>query len=225
MLGHIRTFNRFRLELQQTLSIQVASNVEDLVAKMDTVLSRFFTPKSDWEKNLDVKTRNLGSPSTWIQNTSTLQSLISDTNDPSMPLPAPAYEDSSASMSMSFGTEMQLSNIKKELQLSVDDLCDKNMDMFELKLSFHTQQMEKAIADSAILVIQSLSGPCDRVVNEDLRQLWKETDWIFCVENKFFISALFEFYLDRFSTNRHIPAFNKKDNTDSATDSKKSGYS
>ncbi|KAH9481752.1 hypothetical protein JR316_0006279 [Psilocybe cubensis] len=259
LLAVQKEIKAFRLELQQTLSIQVASNVEDLVAKMDTVLSRFFTPKSDWEKNLDVKTRNLGSPSTWIQNTSTLQSLISDTNDPSMPLPAPAYEDSSASMSMSFGTEMQLSNIKKELQLSVDDLCDKNMDMFELKLSFHTQQMEKAIADSAILVIQSLSGPCDRVVNEvsncffhivlglidyiqglapivegDGKSIMAHhsivhtnqvQDWIFCVENKFFISALFEFYLDRFSTNRHIPAFNKKDNTDSATDSKKSGYS
>lgn len=193
MLGHIRKFNRFRLELQQTLSVQVASNVEDLVSKMDTVLSRFFTPKSDWEKDLDMKTRNLGSPSTWIQNTSTLQSLILCTNDPSLPLPPPTYEQSSSGMSMTFGAEMQLSNVKKELQLSVEDLCEKNMDMFELKLSFHTQQMEKAIADSANLVIQSLSGPCDRVINEvgysfalfltfifmfndvqDLRQLWKE---------------------------------------------------
>jgi len=46
MLGHIEEFNRFRLLLQQALSIQVASGVDDLVSlKMDMVLASLFFPQ------------------------------------------------------------------------------------------------------------------------------------------------------------------------------------
>lgn len=94
---------------------------------------------------------------------------------------------------------MQLFKVKKELELSLDTLCDKNLNKFEMKLSFHAQQMELAIANSAQLVIQSLSGPSDRLVNEvsslvspfltsadilllqDLKQLWKEMVTLFVI--------------------------------------------
>jgi len=52
MLGHIEEFNRFRLLLQQALSIQVASGVDDLVSKMDMALaSLFFPPRPTGKKN------------------------------------------------------------------------------------------------------------------------------------------------------------------------------
>ncbi|KAH9481745.1 hypothetical protein JR316_0006272 [Psilocybe cubensis] len=206
ILAHIEKFNKFRIELQQALSIQVASGVEDLVSKMDIVLARFFTPKHDWEKALDARTQqsnnnsgNNGSTNLWAGDTSTLQSLIALTQDP-----ASIASDNAASP-MAFAADMQLFKVKRELESSLDALCDRNMGKFEMKLSFHAQQMEQAIANSAQLVIQSLSGPSDRLANEDLKELWKEMDWIFCVDNKFFVSALFEFYLDRFSSKHAIP--------------------
>uniref|UniRef100_A0A8H7Y3G6 ZZ-type domain-containing protein n=1 Tax=Psilocybe cubensis TaxID=181762 RepID=A0A8H7Y3G6_PSICU len=205
MLGHINQFNQLRNELQQTLSVQVASGVEDIAVKMDEVLSRLYAPRYDWEKSLDMKTRGLEfmDPS-WIEGPDTLRNLLLDTNDPSLPAMSPAGQ--AKDISTQIATDMQLSKVKREIQSSLDALCDRNMDMFELRLNFHAQQMEQVIMNSAHLVIQSLSGPSDRLLNKDLRQLWKEMDWIFCVENKFFVSALFEFYLDQFSS--HKPTHN-----------------
>ncbi|PPQ83088.1 hypothetical protein CVT25_003792 [Psilocybe cyanescens] len=218
MLGHIAEFNDQRVRLQQTLQVQVAVGVEDLVLKMDVVLSHFFTPKSDWEKNLDKKTRNLGPPSAWINDPAVLQSLISETKDPAFSFAHAAgkstadkikdtdkpVESEKDKAKIAFATDAQLTKVKKELELSLDILCERNRDMFEVKLSFHTKQLEQSIANSAQLVIKSLQGPYDRLVHEDLRHLWKEMNWIFCVEGKFFVSAVFEFYLDRFSGKKHV---------------------
>ncbi|PPQ83090.1 hypothetical protein CVT25_003794 [Psilocybe cyanescens] len=213
MLGHIAEFNEQRVRLQQTLQVQVAVGVEDLVLKMDILLSHFFTPKFDWEKDLDKETRNLGPPSTWINEYALLQSLILMTKDPAFSftyaagkLAADKTEDTDKPVEsekdkakIAFATDAQLTKVKKELELSLDILCERNKDMFEVKLSFHTKQVEQSIANSAQLVIKSLQGPYDRLVHEDLRHLWKEMNWIFCVKGKFFVSAIFEFYLDRFS--------------------------
>jgi hypothetical protein len=54
MLSHIEEFNWFRLLLQQALSIQAASGVDDLVFKMDIVLASLFSPKADWEKRTRI---------------------------------------------------------------------------------------------------------------------------------------------------------------------------
>jgi hypothetical protein len=77
-------------------------------------------------------------------------------------------------------------------KLSLDELCNRNMNIFELKLAFHTQQLQDAIASSAQFVVRTLSGPHDRLLHEvcpfaagfvyrsrivfyqDLRELWKE---------------------------------------------------
>jgi len=50
MLGYIEEFNGYRVLLMQGLSIEVATGVDSLVFKMDTMLSRLFTPKLNWEK-------------------------------------------------------------------------------------------------------------------------------------------------------------------------------
>jgi len=36
-----------------------------------------------------------------------------------------------------------------------DDLCNRNMDIFESKLAFHTQQLQEAIARSAQFVVRT----------------------------------------------------------------------
>ncbi|KAF9563209.1 hypothetical protein CPC08DRAFT_760974 [Agrocybe pediades] len=204
MLGHVEDFNRHRMQLQQILSIQVASGVNDLVTKMDLVLARLFSPKHDWEKELDGKTRRLGSIDTWVNDSNTLQSLIASTKDPALAMPAPASDLGEASAPGLFVT-VRLEQIQKELESSLDALCAKNLDWFNLKLDFQMQQIQESIYNSAQFVVHNLSGPYDRLHHEDLRKLWREMNWIFCIENKFFASALFEYYLDQFSTTtRHV---------------------
>jgi len=50
--------------------------------------------------------------------------------------------------------------------MSLDALCERNLNMFELKLNFHTQKMEETILNSARFVVRTLSGPSDRLRNE-----------------------------------------------------------
>ena len=61
---------------------------------------------------------------------------------------------------------VQLSVLKEDLQLSLDVLCRRNAELFELKLRLHTERLEKAILHSARFVITSLSGPHDRLEHE-----------------------------------------------------------
>jgi len=155
MLGHIADFNRFRLLLQQALSIQIASGVDDLVFKMDLVLGSLFSPKADWEKDLASQSRRLGKLGDWIDDDTTLVSLVSTSKDPSLNLEGPDFQILS-----------ELQQLKNDLGLSLDKLCEQNLDRFELKLNLHTQQMQEAILNSARFVVRTLSGPYDRLYNE-----------------------------------------------------------
>ena len=157
MLGHIEEFNRFRLLLQQALSIQVASGVDDLVYKMDMVLASLFSPKADWEKELASQSRRLGKIESWIDDGETLQSLILTSKDPSLDMNVEKPD-------LEILTELQ--HLKKDLGMSLDMLCERNLNMFELKLNLHTQKMEDAILNSARFVVRTLSGPYDRLHNE-----------------------------------------------------------
>jgi len=155
MLSYIAEFSQYRTLLQQALSIQMASGVSDLVTKMDVLLSSVFEPTSDWEKTLITKTRQLGAPSSWMQDTATLTSLI-----------ASSEESSIVDVRMTSGTQLQ--KIRMELAVSLDILCERNAEMFDLKLSMHSTKIQETIVNSAHHVVKTLSGPYDRLHNEVL---------------------------------------------------------
>jgi hypothetical protein len=54
---------------------------------------------------------------------------------------------------------VNLAELRGQLKLSLDEVCGKNMEIFESKLAFHTQQLQDAIARSAQFVVRTLSGP------------------------------------------------------------------
>ncbi|KAF9484260.1 hypothetical protein BDN70DRAFT_872756 [Pholiota conissans] len=209
ILGHATKFNEFRILIQQTLSIQVASDVGTVLEKMNVLLFRLYSPKADWEKEIVAKTRQLGKPKDskdskdLISDSNSLQTLVAITKDP---LLDSTLEDEKANKpGFQSALPSHIEQLRKELHLSLDVLCERNQEMFELKLNYHTQQLQEAILNSAQYVVQSLSGPYDRLRDVDLKILWKEMNWIFCVDNKLFTSALFEYYLDHFSTVRQKP--------------------
>ena len=152
MLGYIEEFNGYRVLLMQGLSIEMATGVDSLVSKMDTMLSRLFTPKLDWEKDLIIKTRALGDVNTWVRDSSTLQSLVSAANDPSV--------------SLGITMDSEIESTRDGILLSLNTLCERNMETFELKLDLHTRQLQESIEHSAQYVVRTLSGPHDRLFHE-----------------------------------------------------------
>ncbi|KAF5321499.1 hypothetical protein D9619_000349 [Psilocybe cf. subviscida] len=203
MLEFIETFDRHRVELHQVLSLQVASDVSDLVSKMDTLLGRLFSPHEPWELVVSSRIRELNKngQAGWMEDTQILRSLALATGDPSVKL------DATSNLMETTKLEMQLNQLKEDLHLSIDVLSQRNTELFTLKLKLHTEQLERAISHSARFVISSLSGPHDRLENEDLRKLWKEMNWMFCVETKVFGIALFEYYLDLYSNGMFTSGF------------------
>ena len=156
MLGYIEEFNGYRVLLMQGLSIEMATGVDSLVSKMDTMLSRLFTPKLDWEKDLVTKTRALGDVNTWVGDSSTLQALVSAANDPKF------------ERSLGITKDSEIESTRDGLLLSLNTLCERNMEIFELKLDLHTRQLQESIEHSAQYVVRTLSGPHDRLFHEVL---------------------------------------------------------
>ena len=191
MAGYVNDFKNHRVELQQALSLYTASNVKDLVTKMSELVSRLFEIKPDWEKTLATQTQNLGDRSGWLESDASLRALVSAAEDPVLG-GIVTKKVESRSKEMRGAQSTKLSELRDELEVSLDELCNRNMVIFESKLEFHTQQLRDAIARSAQFVVRTLSGPYDRLQHEvcpfvagfiyrsrivfyqDLRELWKE---------------------------------------------------
>lgn len=162
MLEFIDTFDKHRLELHQAISLQVASDVNDLVSKMDILLGRLFLPHEPWELVVSSKIGELDTSgqTDWMKDTQVLRSLAIASGD------TPSKWDVPSDLVEATKLEMQLNQIKEDLHLSIDILSQRNTELFALKLKLHTEQLERAIMHSARFVISSLSGPHDRVEHE-----------------------------------------------------------
>ena len=165
MAGYIDDFKNHRVQLQEALSLYTASNVNVLVTKMSDLVSRLFATKPDWEKALAAKTQTLGNRSEWIENDTSLQAVVSAAEDP-VHGGILMKKIESKSNEMRDVQSTKLSELRDELELSLDELCNRNMEIFDSKLAFHTQQIQEAIASSAQFVVRTLSGPYDRLLHE-----------------------------------------------------------
>lgn len=164
MLEFIGIFDKHRVLLHQALSLQVASDVSNLVTKMDLLLGHLFSPHEPWELDVtaQIRTITMAKPGvSWIDDPHTVQTLAIATADSSVNLkahPSDIIENTKIGV--------QLGALKEDLQLSLDVLCSRNAELFELKLRLHAERLEKAILHSARFVITSLSGPHDRLEHE-----------------------------------------------------------
>jgi hypothetical protein len=191
MTTYIDDFKEQRVQLQEVLSLYTASNVKVLVTKMENLLSQLLGTKPDWEKTLATMIQKLGDRSKWIDSDAVLQDLVSAAEDPVLGGIATKMVEHKPK-EMQDVQSIKLSELRAELKLSLDDLCNRNMNIFESKLAFRTQQLQDAIESSAQFVVRTLSGPYDRLLHEvcpfaanfiyrsrtvfyqDLRELWKE---------------------------------------------------
>ena len=165
MTGYIDDFKEQHVQLQEVLSLYTALNVKVLVMKMENLLSQLLGTKPDWEKTLAITIQKLGDRSKWIDSDAALQDVVSAAEDP-VPGDIATKKVESRPKEMHNVQSVKLSELRVELKLPLDELCNRNMDIFESKLAFRTQQLQDAIESSAQFVVRTLSGPYDRLQHE-----------------------------------------------------------
>ena len=161
MTGYIDEFNKHRVQLQEALSLHTASNIKVLT----DLVSRLFDTNPDWEKALATKTQNQGDRSKWIDDDAALQAMVSAAEDPILGGIATRKVESK-SKEICDVQSIKLSELRDELRISVDELCNRNMNIFESKLAFRTRQLQDTIKSSAEFVVRTLSGPYGRLLHE-----------------------------------------------------------
>lgn len=184
--GHVTTFSAYRTLLHQTLSIHIAADVSNMVAKtkdidskLNVLIAHLFVPKEDWEKAVAAKVREFSKSKDQkdiIADTKSLETLVDLTKE-SLSDAKDVQEGYHGPKEIrALPTEMD--QLKKDLSLPLDTLCQRNEEMFELKLNFHTRQLQNTIENAAKFVVKSLSGPYDRLHN-DVRILTNYEETLF----------------------------------------------
>ena len=172
-------FDQLRNRLSQILTVRIAADTNNLVNEMRTLnasvgslLARLFLPRAGWERDVDQKRVELvkesGKDSKEILNDPQALKILADlTQDPLLDSKN-TQENLRGSKAVNSARALptEIDALKKDLNSSLAVLCKRNEETFKLKLDFHTEQLQNAIHDSAQYVVQSLTGPHDRLRNE-----------------------------------------------------------
>ncbi|KAG2011263.1 hypothetical protein CC2G_011404 [Coprinopsis cinerea AmutBmut pab1-1] len=199
MVEFTQIFINHRINLQTTVSLRIARTVDDIGSKMKILIAHAFTPQHSWEKNLRAKLKEFGPRENWINDVDKVKALAQASEDKIFDFQTLTANGSPQdSVHSEQRWKAFAAGLNENLDSSLPQLFARNMKLFEQKLDFHTQELRDSIASSAKYIVRSLAGPYDRLQHEDLRKLWKEMNWIFCVEGRHFAIALYEYYLDYF---------------------------
>ncbi|KAF8996623.1 hypothetical protein BDQ17DRAFT_1513802 [Cyathus striatus] len=89
----------------------------------------------------------------------------------------------------------------KGIKVSFDVMCKENEERFTSKFTLQTKQIQDSISNAKNEIIGEIrKGPYMRIKQKELRDIWKEMGWVFCVKNKHFGMALIEYFIDHFSS-------------------------
>ena len=161
------SFIKHRDDLQTFLAIRTARTVDGLHAKLTVLINQAFTPRQDWEKHLRAKLKEYGPKENWLHDKAKVQTLLEISGDPAAKELFPGEDESQADIqSAEKRYDAFVVTLKRQLETSLSELLNRNMDLFERKLNFHTQELKEAIANSADLIVRQLGGPYDRLIHD-----------------------------------------------------------
>ncbi|KAK0475513.1 hypothetical protein IW261DRAFT_1340555, partial [Armillaria novae-zelandiae] len=92
--------------------------------------------------------------------------------------------------------------MRKEWAEDVDQAFERNIARFEKKLEVQNRQLTSIFKDSlknteSHILTAMASGAHDRIVNEDLKELWKDMAWRGSVKAKHLVLALHDYLIDK----------------------------
>ncbi|TFK69486.1 hypothetical protein BDN72DRAFT_819995 [Pluteus cervinus] len=188
-------FETNKADIQQSLTMHTARGVdaanEKLVAqgltlnkmsrKFDRILQIFGQLNSPQEMEVQRFLEENGGAQTCIEDDELLEQLVSKSGQ--------LLSDASGSMARGHDLWDARKLLLKEFHEDVDKMFDNHVAVFHGKLDIQSTQLE------AIQTILT-SGSHERIVDPDLKTIWKEMGWKGSVKARHFVLALHDYFSD-----------------------------
>lgn len=95
--------------------------------------------------------------------------------------------------------KQSLDKLKKELNEDIDTALEENMIQFERKMKMQGEQLEALFRSESDRIIDAIhAGSYDRLIDQDLKDLWKEMGWRGSVKARHFALCLYDFLSERY---------------------------
>ncbi|KAF9557963.1 hypothetical protein CPC08DRAFT_736574 [Agrocybe pediades] len=170
-----------------------SERLQNLEEKLDEILNHFRKLDTPREREVHRFIEENGGAKACLKDDELLEALISKSGEPSSRISG--REDGRR-------TSSDLPSIRKkllkELMEDVDEVLDRNLKLYERKLDMQSKQLTETIEAESEHIIQTLlSGAHDRIIDPDLRTLWKDMAWKGSVKARHFVLNLHDFYTDK----------------------------
>ncbi|KAI0757703.1 hypothetical protein C8Q80DRAFT_1091665 [Daedaleopsis nitida] len=201
MQQFVRRFNKRRADIEFALAIHLGMNIDiahrkldALDAKIERIIAMLHQTVSPEQRDLATLIERRGGSTAVLADDQLLASIYRDRSNPSSTTPT-------AKLSRRQGT-MDWQALKAEIADDPDIAVANNMETFERK--FLMQQRELAnevrqiLRHHGDLVVNAVTaGPHEKIVDSDLRNIWKEMRWRGNVKARHFVLALRDYCLEK----------------------------
>ncbi|TFK62847.1 hypothetical protein BDN72DRAFT_929692 [Pluteus cervinus] len=186
-------FESNKAELQRALSIHTArwvyaanEKLGSIENQIDQIFRKLDSPE---EKDIQRFFEENGGPRICIESEYLLAKLV---------------EKSGETLAEAIGLIQKVEDLGsareallKEWDEDIEEIIRKNFAFFEEKLKMQSAQLQDTIWLSSEYIVNTLrSGPDERIVDQDLKTIWKEMGWRGNVEARHFVLALYDYYND-----------------------------
>ncbi|KAF8069331.1 hypothetical protein FPV67DRAFT_1492030 [Lyophyllum atratum] len=197
LASYAAQFAEFKAELEHALAIHTALGVDtanqkldvqtahlrDLQSQMRALFLRLDTPR---EAEIRTIIQDNGGPKASIIDNNVLQALLDKSG-----------EDISKFAGRLEGNLQEMrQSLSNELAEDVDKAFAQNLALFEGKLDIQKREIDDAITRQGDRIIEFFSGGHERIIDPQLREIWKEMGWKSTVKARHFVLALRDYFLE-----------------------------
>ncbi|KAK0462478.1 uncharacterized protein EV420DRAFT_1265318 [Desarmillaria tabescens] len=217
LASYAAKFTQYREDIDFALQIHTALGVESANAKLDgqdktlksmdrkldqtmEVMMSVFR-KLDTSRERDVQTfiKEKGGVKACIDNEQLLHELIDKSGEG---IAGVLGHQSGTGQTWTGVKDKVQKEMRKELAEDVEQALERNIAHFEKKLEIQNRQLTSIFKDSlkdteSHILTAMASGAHDRIINEDLKELWKDMAWRGSVKAKHLILALHDYLIDK----------------------------
>ncbi|KAG7442638.1 uncharacterized protein BT62DRAFT_954741 [Guyanagaster necrorhizus] len=221
LAGYAAKFTKYREDIDYALQIHTALGVESANAKLDVqdktlksmdrkldqtvqtmeamMMSVFRKLDTARERDIQAFIKEKGGVKACIDNEQLLHELIDKSGEGIAGVFGP---QSGTGESWSAAKAKVQKEMLKEWSEDVEQALQRNIVHFEKKLVIQHRQLASIFKDSlksteSHILSAMASGAHDRVINEDLKELWKDMAWRGSVKAKHLILALHDYFIDK----------------------------
>ncbi|KAK0213335.1 hypothetical protein DFS33DRAFT_1249993, partial [Desarmillaria ectypa] len=217
LAGYAAKFTQYREDIDFALQIHTARGVESANAKLDgqdkrlksmdrkldqtmEVMMSVFR-KLDTSRERDVQTfiKEKGGVKVCIDNEQLLHELIDKSGEG---IAGVLGHQSGTGETWSGAKDKVQKEMRKEWAEDVEQALERNIAHFEKKLEIQNRQLTSIFKDSlrnteSHILTAMASGAHDRIINEDMKELWKDMAWRGSVKAKHLVLALHDYFIDK----------------------------